>query len=85
VVDALFAGNAATSDTTNRRGMYFDFPNAANSVQYVLAAVNVAASDSVEAGILTTTSGTPVFVYNLQPDDNCVYPARVRFLLQQKR
>ena len=29
-------------------------------------------------------TGTPVFVYNLQPDNTCVYPAHVRFLLQQK-
>ena len=29
----------------------------------------------LDAGILVTTSGMPVFVYNLQPDNNCVYPS----------
>jgi hypothetical protein len=65
-------------------GWYFDFPTNSNSVHYVLAAVNMAATDSVDARILVSTSGTPVFVYNLQPDNNCVYPAHVRFLLQEK-
>jgi hypothetical protein len=65
-------------------GWYFDFPTAPNSIHYLLTAVNMAASDSVDADILVTTSGTPVFVYNLQPDNNCVYPAHVRFLLQEK-
>ena len=31
-----------------------------------------------------TTTGTPMFVYNLRPDNTCVYPAHVRFLLQEK-
>ena len=65
-------------------GWYFDFPTDPNSVHYVLAAVNMAASNDVDASILVTTTGTPVFVYNLQPDNNCVYPAQVRFLLQEK-
>jgi hypothetical protein len=65
-------------------GWYFDFPTDPNSVHYVLAAVNMAASDSVDANILVTTTGTPVFVYNLEPDNNCVCPAHVRFLLQEK-
>jgi hypothetical protein len=65
-------------------GWYFDFPTDPNSVHYVLAAVNMAASSDVAASILVTTTGTPVFVYNLQPDNNCVYPAQVRFLLQEK-
>src|SRR5271170_7809100 len=62
-------------------GWYFDFPTAPNSVHYVLAAVSIAASSSVDASILVTTTETPVFVYNLQPDNTCVYPAHVRFLL----
>src|SRR5271166_3503574 len=65
-------------------GWYFDFPNAPNSVHYVLATVNMAASSSVDASILVTTTGMPVFVYNLQPDNSCTYPAHVRFLLQQR-
>jgi hypothetical protein len=65
-------------------GWYFDFPTAPNSVHYVLAAVSIAASSSVDASILITTTETPVFVYNLQPDNTCVYPAHVRFLLQEK-
>jgi len=65
-------------------GWYFDFPTDPNSVHYVLAAVNMAASSSVGASILVATTGTPVFVYNLQPDNNCIYPAHVRFLLQEK-
>jgi hypothetical protein len=65
-------------------GWYFDFPTEPNSVHYVLAAVSMAASGDVDANISVTTTGTPVFVYNLQPDNNCVYPAHVRFLLQQK-
>jgi hypothetical protein len=44
----------------------------------------MAASGDVNANISVTTTETPIFVYNLQPDNNCVYPARVRFLLQQK-
>jgi hypothetical protein len=65
-------------------GWYFDFPTDPNSVHYVLAAVSTAASSYVDANISVTTTGTPVFVYNLQPDNTCVYPAHVRFLLQQK-
>jgi len=59
-------------------GWYFDFPTALNSVHYVLAAVNIAASNYVDASILVTTTETPVFVYNIQPDNTCVYPAHVR-------
>jgi hypothetical protein len=65
-------------------GWYFDFPTDPNSVHYVLAAVNMAASGYVDASILVTATGTPVFLYNLQPDNTCVYPAHVRFLLQEK-
>jgi hypothetical protein len=61
-----------------------NFSNRPNSVHYVLAAVSMAASGNVDATISVTTTGTPVFVYNLQPDNTCVYPAHVRFLLQQK-
>ena len=69
---------------TGSNGWYFDFPNAAGSVNYVLAAVNMAASSSVDANISVTTIGTPEFIYNLQPDNNCTYPAHVRLLLQQR-
>jgi hypothetical protein len=65
-------------------GWYFDFPTTPNLVGYVLAAVNMAASSYVETSILVTTTETPVFVYNLQPDNTCVNPAHVRFLLQAK-
>jgi hypothetical protein len=65
-------------------GRYFDFPTEPNSVHYVLAAVNMAASSYVDARILVTTTETPVFVYNLEADNTCVYPAHVRFLLQEK-
>ena len=65
-------------------GWYFDLPAAPNSILYVLATVNVAASSSVDTSILVTTTGAPIFVYNLQPDNNCTYPAHVRFLLQEK-
>jgi hypothetical protein len=64
-------------------GWYFNFPNGPGSVHYVLAAVNMAASSSVEASISVATTGTALFVYNLQPDNTCVYPAHVRFLLQE--
>lgn len=63
---------------------YFDFPRIPNSVNYVLAAVNMAASSHVEASILVATTESPVFVYNFQPDNTCVYPAHVRFLLQER-
>ena len=65
-------------------GWYFDFPMSPNSVHYVLAAVSMAASGDVDANISVTTTETPIFVYNLQPDNKRVYPAHVRFLLQQK-
>jgi hypothetical protein len=65
-------------------GWYFDFPTDPNSVHYVLAAVNIAASMYVDASILVTTTGTPVFVYNHRSDDTCAYPAHVRLLLQEK-
>jgi hypothetical protein len=65
------------------QGWYFDFPTDPNSVHYALAAVNTVASSHVDAAILVTTTGMPVFVYNLQPDNICVYPAQVRFLLQE--
>jgi hypothetical protein len=65
-------------------GWYFDFPTGSSSVHYVLATVNMAGTKSVDASISVTTSGTPVFVYSLQPDNTCVYPGHVRFLLQEK-
>src|SRR5262245_42055979 len=65
-------------------GWYFDFPHPPGSVHYVLAAVNMVASSSVDASISVITTGTPEFVYNLQPDNICAYPAHVRFLLQQR-
>lgn len=67
-------------------GWYFDFPSGSNSsVHYVLAAVNMAASNSVHASIaVTPTTGKPVFVYNLERTNTCINPARVRFLLQEK-
>ena len=65
-------------------GWYFDFPSDPSSVHYVLATVNMAASSQVDANILVTTTGTPMFVYNLEPHNTCVYPAQVRFLLQEK-
>jgi hypothetical protein len=70
---------------TPRRGggWYFDFPTAPNSVHYVVAAVNMAASEYADASILVITTETPAFVYNLQPDNTCNYPAHVRFLLQE--
>src|SRR5712691_9248607 len=52
---------------------YFDFPTDPNSFHYILAAVNMAASGDVDASILVTTTGTPVFVYNLQLDNACAY------------
>lgn len=64
-------------------GWYFDFPTAPGSVHYVLAGVNIAASSSVDASISITTTATPVFVYNLQSDNTCIYPAHVRLLLQE--
>jgi hypothetical protein len=84
VVYPLLPGNAATSHATGRRGWYFDFPTVPNSVHYVLAAVNMAASSYVNASILVTTTEATVFVYNLQSDNTCVSPAHVRFLLQEK-
>ena len=65
-------------------GWFFDLPTGSNSVHYVLTTVNMAGTKSVDASISVTTSGAPVFVYNLQPYNNCVYPAHVRFLLQEK-
>jgi hypothetical protein len=66
------------------KGWYFNFPTEPNSVHYVLVAVNMVASRYVDASILVTTTGKPTFVYYLQPDNTCVYPAHVRFLLQEK-
>jgi hypothetical protein len=65
-------------------GWYFDFPTSPNSVHYVLAAVNITAFSYVEAKISVNITGTPVFVYNLEPGNTCSYPAHVRFLLQEK-
>jgi hypothetical protein len=64
-------------------GWFFNFPTGSNSVHYILAAVNVVASSYVNADISVTTTGTPTFPYGLQPDNTCVYPASVRFLLQE--
>jgi len=64
-------------------GWYFDFPTDPNSVHYVLAAVSMAASSYVDASIVVTTAQSPVFVYKLQRDNTCIYPAHVRFLLQE--
>ena len=84
LVDPLLAGNAPASDAPTRRRMVLRFRNSPHSVHYVLAAVNMAASSYVDASILVTTSGTPEFVYNIQPNNTCAYPAHVRFLLQEK-
>jgi hypothetical protein len=65
-------------------GWYFDFPTEPNSVHYALAAVNMAAVSDVEAKLSVATTGTPAFIYNLQRDNTCLYPAHVRFLLQEK-
>ena len=65
-------------------GWYFDFPTNPNSVHYVLAPVNMIASSYVEAKISVATTGTPVFVYNLEPGNTCIYPAHVRLLLQEQ-
>lgn len=64
-------------------GWYFNFPTDPNSVHYVLAAVNMEASSYIDAGIQVITTGTPAFVYDLQPDNTCISPAHVRFLLQE--
>jgi hypothetical protein len=85
MVSPLLARNAAASDTANKRGWYFDFPTALGSVHYVVAGVNIAASSSVDASISVTTTTRPVFVYNLQSDNTCIYPAHVRLLLQEMR
>jgi hypothetical protein len=53
-------------------------------VHYVLAAVNMVASSYVEAKFSVITTGTPAFIYNLQADNTCIYPAHVRFLLQEQ-
>jgi hypothetical protein len=63
---------------------YFDFPTAPGSVNYVLSEVNMTASSTVDASIMVTTIGTPTFRYDFGPDNPCVSPAHVRFLLQQK-
>jgi hypothetical protein len=65
-------------------GWYFDFPTAPGSVHYVLAAVHMAPSNSVDASISVITTDMPEFVYNLQPDNTCLFPAHVRFLLQEQ-
>ena len=69
VDDPLLAGMPPHPTPQTRGGWYFDIPTAPNSVHYVLAAVNMAASSSVDASILVTTTETPLFVYNLQPDN----------------
>ena len=55
-------------------GWYFDFPTDPNSVHYVLAAVNMTASSYVEAKISVATTGTPEFVYNLEPRQHLYLP-----------
>ena len=82
--DILYSPGMPPHPMPQTGGWYVDLPAAPNSIHYLLAAVNMAASSSVDASILVTTTGTPIFVYNLQPDNNCVYPAHVRFLLQEK-
>jgi hypothetical protein len=48
-------------------GWYFDFPTAPNSVHYVVAAVSLAASVSVDASILVTTTETETPMAPLHP------------------
>jgi hypothetical protein len=62
---------------------YFDFPIKPNSVHYVLAAVNMVATNYVQSNIKVFTTQSPVFVYDLHGDNTCAYPAHVRFLLQE--
>jgi len=73
-------------------GWYFDFP-APNcggadvcSVHYVTTPVRMSLTTSghVNAVFQVTTTGTPVFNYQLNWDNTCDYPAHVRFYLQRK-
>ena len=67
-------------------GWYFEFPTDPNSVHYVLAAVNMAASSYVDASIIVTTTGTPAFVYNLQPNNTCLQSStRSIFIARERR
>jgi hypothetical protein len=45
---------------------------------------SIAASKSVSAQIVLTTTAAPTFEYTLERNNTCVNPVHVRFLLQQK-
>jgi hypothetical protein len=79
----LYSPGMPPHPTPQGVGWCFDFPTAPGSVHYVLAEVNTAAWLSVDASISVTTTATPVFIYNLQSDNTCIYPAHVRLLLQE--
>jgi len=72
-------------------GWYFDFPAArcggadVCSVHYVTTPVkmSVRPNTQVEAIFQITTTGTPVFNYQLNPNNTCDYPAHARLYLQR--
>ena len=72
-------------------GWYFDFraPRCGGpdvcSVHYVTTQVkmSVTTRGHVEAMFRVTTTGTPVFNYQLNPNNKCDYPAHARFYLQR--
>ena len=73
-------------------GWYFDFPAPrcggpdVCSVHYVTTPVrmSVTTTGHAEAMFRITMSDTPVFNYQLNPDNTCDYPAHARFYLQRK-
>ena len=72
-------------------GWYFDFPAPSCggadvcSVHYVSTPVrmSVTTSGHVNAVFQVTTTGMPVFHYQLNPNNTCDYPAHARFYLQR--
>src|SRR6266849_6775845 len=72
-------------------GWYFDFPaprcGGADvcSVHYVTTPVkmSVTTSAQITAIFQVTSSGTPIFNYQLNPNNTCDYPAHARLYLQR--
>jgi hypothetical protein len=72
----------ACFDGPNVRAVFDATDGASNCNSIVRRVFELARLSQQEIG--AKVFAAPMFVYNLQPDNTCVYPAHVRFLLQEK-
>jgi hypothetical protein len=73
--------------TPQGAGWFFDFPDCGGTpacgVHYVVTPGPLSASNYVNAQVKITLSGSPEFVYKLEPNNTCDNPAKAYFYLQR--